>query len=586
MSRAVFPGQADTSPKPFLASSLGLGNTPLQSKSTFREGIKSLQQAANYAPLSRAPLLEPHDITSAMMQLGRSSEDWSSLAASSSSSSRPPMLPRGESTKTISGRGSSRPGLQISTSSEMLTPAARVVNNPFDGATVAERLERKVESPLHPSSDVDTDTESYPSSLATSADSAANSNSPRSLPSRTLTGKTRLHPNYGTPLYRASSPLGRITSPDSWRSLLPEDDPYFAADTEGFDARQSTMLFSDDGNPDRPDFIRQGSGESSSASSAMDGSRRLSSSSSLGSFSSSVSLLPPIAIAAGPNDDWPVDSWRSLLPPSEPTNRRSTASPGPSSVSPSQPSHVAGRDDDASLANNRVAAIAIASRDSNLRRPASFSTFDKVAPEVGHRAQERPETASDASDPASQASYRPRGTTESSVTGRVADAPRSTSLSSSLTSSSSPRRYARTAMDNDDERESWPCSRNYSEQSASPIRTADSPLSFRRHSVQPASPFKAAASRMHDGLTPSSKLKPAVITTSSTALLSSIPGNGVAASGDTTLTAPSVVATTIVTTTTTTGDDSMPSSQSTSSITTSLPMPSPLAHAAPCVPFQ
>lgn len=161
-----------------------------------------------------------------------------------------------------------------------------------------------------------------------------------------------------------------MASPDSWRSLLPEHDPYFASDTLKSNASHrsaspaATALL----HPESPARTRRNTFVTDYGSSTTR--------SSLSSANSSSSLTS--SSNAPSTSDYPADSWRSLLPESD---RFHHASPDTRSL-PLPSLHHALESSAADLTNPRLAFSALGpdservARDVAAKRHASFSAIE------------------------------------------------------------------------------------------------------------------------------------------------------------------------------------------------------------------
>lgn len=385
----------------------------------------SLRQAAKYAAL--APL--PTDSFSQMELDGR-----------------PSMMPRTTSSVTARPHNDGA-DVKSPSSSSAATPAAVTSSNPMDKVDVVQQMKKEAER-------------------ATNADQGHAldfSSSPSRSPCLSI-GST------GEVLPEAARAAG-VASPDSWRSLLPETDPYYASETvlasgsgSGSDPEhRRPPSFSDLEGAPRPSFGRGPSAESANSTSGYSShcgwstsSRRLSGSSaasvhSTSSGPASGSLGANARSAGASLVPTASDSWRSLLPNQsavdaddecEVTGARSL---GTGTI---RRSHGTIRGPMAGLISENTGA----------KRHASFSNFDRL------NASSIPMEARGHSDhghgqPAQQGQRSSEVT--SSATGQRAQArnPTDSAGFASAMTASPPRSTCKAAMDDAEERESWPTSR-------------------------------------------------------------------------------------------------------------------------------
>lgn len=171
-----------------------------------------------------------------------------------------------------------------------------------------------------------------------------------------------------------------MTSPDSWRSLLPEHDPYFASDTlkSGSSHRSASPAgLSTPHQVDSPSRTRRNTILTDYGSST--GRSSLSSANS----SSSLTTSSNPSSNAPSSGDCPADSWRSLLPESDRYHHTQTnLSPDTRSL-PLPSLHHALESSTVDLTNSRLAFSALGpdvsdrvARDVAAKRHASFSAVE------------------------------------------------------------------------------------------------------------------------------------------------------------------------------------------------------------------
>lgn len=277
------------------------------------------------------------------------------------STSRPAMMPHMDSSTTL--HPSAHEG------SAACTPSASPIGDPVDRNIIA-RLESELEPP-----DVSScDAEGWAAHEAASRPLATESHGVG-----THARQQRLHASGNSLASHALSDEARssgVASPDSWRSLLPEHDPFYASNAELASGAPRSRVSSANSPFDSETGLRQTRDLllDSTASS-----RKASLSSHRGSYSSITSLLSNTAVAGTssgggkPRRKSTRDSWRSLLPDDD-----------PAAVGLSSP-----EDEDeepASLSQSRLSyqgSSSISSSDrAGSRRPNSFSTFkDRNVPE-------------------------------------------------------------------------------------------------------------------------------------------------------------------------------------------------------------
>ncbi|CAO1617562.1 unnamed protein product [Parajaminaea phylloscopi] len=281
-----------------------------------RANLVDLHQAANYATLSQ-PTAFPEPTLP---------DEFADLTMASNI--RRPTMPRMSS--TLTARPTPKSSLSPASSSAA-TPAAVIVEDPMEKASVVEQLEKKVESPSCSSSSGGWNTDSDPASFSPVV--------PSDLSSVT---------------YSTTAPLGRpsdiaraagVASPDSWRSLLPEDDPYYAseallAERLRRDRHSASRL---DTEHIRPPLARDDSRESTTSQGASSNaawstsSRRLSSSS-MASIQSTLSLpTPSLHKSPAQARHSACESWRSLLPEGDPAGQMPEDDDSAHSASDSHP---------------------------------------------------------------------------------------------------------------------------------------------------------------------------------------------------------------------------------------------------------
>ncbi|EPQ28361.1 uncharacterized protein PFL1_04188 [Pseudozyma flocculosa PF-1] len=305
-----------------------------------------------------------------------------------------------------------------------------------------------------------------------------------------------------------------LASPDSWRSLLPEHDPFFVPESSFSPQSEHRFSFSSSQAPHAPNSPRHIADEAGSfRGPSLDSSGEHTFASSFNgaraSFSSAVSHQSGSSSLSGLTAD--TDSWRSFLPDSDRFSLRNAPSPRLSAsgalLSP-QPSAVAPADGgqleppiilDASghraafLALRGIAGQELAQqvKDSSSRRHASFSSYE-------------PPNAAGASRPAMASTRRPtvveshNGKREGASTTHARPNIIATKRVSSPLSHSEGHTHklawtsSSASVDFDDleDRESWPTSRGRCKQGAASRN--DGPVRKSPVSVEPTSPSSVA----------------------------------------------------------------------------------------------
>lgn len=441
--------------------------------------LTGLAQAANYATLSQPSILTQTSIAGGLSQM--------SLSTNDAQSCRPP-LPRTSSVLTARPVG---PATVSTTSSASATPAAVVAEDPMAKATVIERLEKDVESPSCSSSGsgwnaLESDTASSSPAIPFHPSAA-----PQSLSSSSSSSSAAIYAR------QDAARAAGVASPDSWRSLLPEHDPYYASEADTDSLYRASMTT-------RPTFARDGSRESCGASSyagCSSSSRRLSNSS-MASIQSTFSLPNPSigksSRTTSSNRSSALESWRSLLPENDPAACLDTQHEDSTSPRSLEQTTVVGDEVTAGSGLTRSSGTLRASANSSLyaalspsKRHASFSAFERPeAPinsrgssDLGHGVQSSDVKAKSPVSPSplqtSATMSSPRGLyarsegcastgvlarpthkdTLSRGGGHVPHSAGPSSEADYFFPTSSPRSTSRAAMDNAEERESWPVSR-------------------------------------------------------------------------------------------------------------------------------
>lgn len=344
---------------------------------THTPNLAALQQAANYVSFSQTPSLSS---SSAL------SERFDDLNIASKF--RPTMA---RMVSSLTARPLTKSNLSVA-SSAAATPAALVVEDPMEKASNFEGLEKDVESPSC----------SFSGGWQTEAEAMCDS---PAVPLRAAMEQALSSSLSSSSAIRASEDIvsaARVASPDSWRSLLPEHDPYYASEAVLAESQQRHKLssFGNDGESDhgglkgplRPAYTRDDSRESTTSQSAASHngwsscSRSLSNSS-MASIQTTFSLpTPSVHKSPVQAHNFARESWRSLLPESDPASELRERCGRDSTSSSSDESSVTGaavRKESGPNLSRFTGTIGVSANQtqeitSPSRRHASFSTFDRA----------------------------------------------------------------------------------------------------------------------------------------------------------------------------------------------------------------
>lgn len=279
------------------------------------EGLDRLALSASLAPQASRPGLGQ-----------RNGSNYTNSTLRPSPRSSPP---RSASPPSPPANQHSGPFFEHGAESAPLTPSRSAAGEEVRSPTVAERLEKGVESPVQPSGgswSTDTDTSS-----STLSDSSRLHDQSRHAVHhhKSLPPPPRQH-TVASPLsdeVRAKS----IASPDSWRSLLPESDPFYASEAVLASRYEAELTAKRNSMRDLKlgaKASRQRSTSSlynnSTCPSPYLSAKRLSNSSTA-SIQSALSLPPPQDTRSFDNSSANVPSWRTLLPDNDPSVVRERA---------------------------------------------------------------------------------------------------------------------------------------------------------------------------------------------------------------------------------------------------------------------